>query len=384
MKFNLVKFKAKRKKVKNLECLNCGQPFLGDENFCSYCGQKNTNKKLSIGTFIHNLSSGFLSYDSRFWRTFIPLLIKPGEVSKEYIAGKRARFVNPFQLYLNVSIIFFLILGISNRLDIEEDTINNIVTTTENIDSLSQEGKQQLDSVLTDVKDQVILNSANDSTAVNVITDLNKVINLANEESKKPKGYHIKTDTTGTIGFTDKIEDFYTYYKKHPKEKSNNALSSLGYNHTFRNNFYYNQVKNTHTNYEQLKNDGGKSYVKKLTSFVSISLFIFLPIFTLFLTLIYFRRNYTYMEHLVFVFNTQTVFFLLLTIFFLLNFMVDLENVAWVFIVLFLLYLYKAMRNFYQQSRGKTILKFILLNSFYLFLGLIGLVIVGAISFVAT
>ena len=48
---------------------------------------------------------------------------------------------------------------------------------------------------------------------------------------------------------------------------------------------------------------------------LSISLFIFLPIFTLFLMLLYIRRKYTYMEHLVFVFNTQTVFFLLLLIF---------------------------------------------------------------------
>jgi len=381
MKFPLVKFKAKRKQVKNLECLNCGQPFVGDENFCSYCGQKNTNKKLSFVTFLNNLSSGFLSYDSRFWGTFIPLLIKPGEVSKEYISGKRARFVNPFQLYLNVSIIFFLVLGISNRLDIEKGVITNIVTKTDNIDSLSQEGKQQLDSVLTDVKDQVIVNFQNDSTATTMITGLDDVVK---NESKKPQGYNIKTDTIGSITFLDKIEDFYTYYKKHPKEKSKMALSSLGYKHTFKNSFYYNQIKNTHTNYEQAINDDGKSFVKKFTSFVSISLFVFLPIFTLFLTLIYYRRNYTYMEHLVFVFNTQTVFFLLLIIFILLSFKFDLENVAWVFIVLFLLYLYKAMRNFYQQSRSKTIVKFIILNSFYFFVGLIGLAIVGVISLTTT
>lgn len=386
MKFKLIPFKQKSTQVKGLECLNCGNPFRGDENFCSYCGQKNTNKKLRIGTFISNLSSGFLSYDSRFWRTFIPLLIKPGEVSKKYIEGKRARFVNPFQLYLNVSIIFFLILGISNRIDSNsnEEAVNDFFKTGAQIDSLSQEAKQQLDSVLTNVKNQVIVNFPNDSTKANVITDLENVINLVNEEAKKPKGDNIETDTTETVSFSAQIENFYTYIKKHPKEKSKTALGNLGYKHTFKNNFYYNQIKNTHTNYEQLKNDGGKSFVKKLTSYISISLFVFLPIFTLFLTLLYFRRNYTYIEHLVFVFNTQTVFFLLITIFILLNFVVNLENVAWVFIMLFLLYLYKAMRNFYQQSRAKTIIKFILLNSFYFFLGIIGLVIVTTFSFVST
>lgn len=86
MKFNIVKFKPKQ--VKGLECLNCGQPLIGNENFCSYCGQKNSTKELSFDRFLNNLFSGFFSFDSRFWRTFIPLLTKPGKVSKEFIEGK--------------------------------------------------------------------------------------------------------------------------------------------------------------------------------------------------------------------------------------------------------------------------------------------------------
>ena len=110
MKLRLPKISKSNNNFKHLECLNCGHPFNGDEKFCPFCGQKNTSKKLSFSVFINNLFSGFLSYDSRFWRTFIPLLIKPGKVSREYIEGKRARFVNPFRFYLSVSIIFFLIL----------------------------------------------------------------------------------------------------------------------------------------------------------------------------------------------------------------------------------------------------------------------------------
>lgn len=382
MKFPLIKFKSKQ--LKNIECLNCGQPFRGDEKFCSYCGQKNNHKKLNFGTFISNLSSGFLSYDSRFWRTFIPLLINPGEVSIKYIAGKRARFVNPFRLYLNVSIIFFLILGFSNRMDKNEDSINDVIKTSIQLDSLTQKDSKQLDSLLTNVKDEVIINFENDSTKANVLTNLDGVINLVKEEANKPDTFHIKTDTTGTINLSNKVEDFYKYYKEHPEEKSKKALEYLGYKKTFWNTFYYDQVKNSNSTFAQMKKDGGKSYIKKLTSHISISLFVFLPIFTLFLTLIYFRKNYTYIEHLIFVFNTQTVFFLLLIIYFLLNFMFDLENTAWVFILLFMLYLYKAMRNFYQQSRSKTIIKYILLNSFYLFLGIIGLTIVAGVSFLTT
>ncbi len=68
----------------------------------------------------------------------------------------------------------------------------------------------------------------------------------------------------------------------------------------------------------------------------------------------------------------------------LLNFFVTMQNVAWVFILLFLLYLYKALRSFYEQGRIKTIVKFILLNNYYMFLALIGFVIVAVISFLVT
>ncbi|MFD1293238.1 DUF3667 domain-containing protein [Lutibacter holmesii] len=155
MKFKLLPFKYKSKRIKGLECLNCGKPLNSSDNFCSYCGQKNTTKKLSLAVFINNLFIGFLSYDSRFWTTFIPLLTKPGKVSKEYIEGKRARFVNPFQLYLNVSIVFFLILGISNRVDNISIPVNEIAKTPKTIDSLKQINQPQIDSILKNVQDEI-------------------------------------------------------------------------------------------------------------------------------------------------------------------------------------------------------------------------------------
>lgn len=92
------------------DCLNCEQPLNSKDVFCSNCGQKNV-EKLSFSNFINQLVSGLFSYDSRFWTTFLTLIKKPGKVSKDYIEGKRAPYVNPFQMYLHVSIIFFLVLG---------------------------------------------------------------------------------------------------------------------------------------------------------------------------------------------------------------------------------------------------------------------------------
>jgi hypothetical protein len=386
MKFSLIKFKQNKSlQTKGLECLNCGQPLNGIENFCSYCGQKNSIKKLSFSNFISNIFSGFFSYDSRFWNTFIPLLTKPGKVSKDYIIGKRIRFVNPFQLYLNVSIIFFLLLGVTNKFEPNQAPLNDIITATENLDSISKKGTKQLDSVLTSVKEEIKKENPQDSTATNVITNLGDVFKIVETETKKNDTlayvYHIATNSPNEISIGNKLNDFQNYYKEHPTKSNEKALTELGYPLTFWNTFCYQQIITIYKNIEQIKSDGGKSYIKKLTSYISISLFVFLPVFTMFLSLLYIRRNYSYMEHLVFVFHTQTVFFLLLIIFYLMNIFIEMESITWVFILLFLFYLYKALRYFYEQGRTKTIIKYLLLNSYYMFLAGVGFVIVSVLSF---
>ena len=383
MKYKLVKFKRKPNQIKGLECLNCGQPLTGNENFCSYCGQKNSTKALSFSVFLNNLFSGFFSYDSRFWRTFIPLLTKPGKVSKEYIEGKRQRFVNPFRLYLNVSIVFFLILGISNRLD-EVKPLGDLVDVSSKLDSLSENSSEQIDSILKTTTEQ-IANTSKDSLNKGELEELNKVFSVLKDKSKKKDEkyvYKSKIDTIKKISFFHKINDFQHFYKEHPTYTIKQALDSLEYKETFWNRFCYQQTINSHKNLDKVKEDKGKTFLKTLTSYISISLFIFLPVFTLFLKLLYIRRKYTYMEHLVFVFHTQTVFFLLFTIFYFLNFFVKMQNVAWVLVVIFLIYLYKALRYFYEQGRIKTIIKFILLNSYYMFLAIVGFTIVAVLSFI--
>jgi len=369
---------------KGLECLNCGQPLSGSDNFCSHCGQKNSTKKLSFGVFISNVFSGFFSYDSRFWRTFIPLLTKPGKVSKEFIKGKRVKFVNPFQLYLNVSIMFFIILGISNRFS-ENTAFNDVIKIGESNNSLSELNEEKIDSIKADVKRDLAEAIPKDSTGQKVFTGLDGVLDFAKEKVNDSTSveyvYHIKNDTLGKISFANKIKDFYHFFEKHRKYPASQALDSLGYEKSFWNKFYYLSTVNGYKNFEQA-NEDSDSVTEKVMSKISIVLFIFLPVFTLFLMLIYIRRPFTYMEHLVFVFHTQTVFFLLLSIFYLLNLFIPLTNFEWVFITLFLIYLYKALRHFYGQGRIKTFIKFTLLNSYYMFLGFIGFLITTMATFI--
>ena len=63
---------------------------------------------------VHELMEGLLHTDSRLWRTLKLLLLKPGRLTEEFVAGRRMAYLPPFRLYLVVSIIFFLLASLSH------------------------------------------------------------------------------------------------------------------------------------------------------------------------------------------------------------------------------------------------------------------------------
>lgn len=141
----------------------------------------------------------------------------------------------------------------------------------------------------------------------------------------------------------------------------------------------YTRLKAFNKIFESSENQ--KEFSKQLISYISISLFIFLPLFTLFLKFFYARRKFTYVEHLIFVFHTQTVFFLLLILFYIVDYAKHPKYITGIFILLFLIYLYIAMRRFYKQGHIKTLIKFILVNWVFFFITSIGFILVALIAF---
>lgn len=95
------------------KCQNCGNELKQDDKFCSSCGQRNI-QELKVRTLLGELASAYFSWDSKFFRTIVPLITKPGHVSKEYMAGKRKTFVAPMRMYLFFSVVFFFTLSMFN------------------------------------------------------------------------------------------------------------------------------------------------------------------------------------------------------------------------------------------------------------------------------
>lgn len=288
------------------------------------------------------------------------------------------RYANPFRFYLTISVLFFLIIGATESYDKFEEYRKGKVKTdaTPSINSQIDIAASTLDP-----------NSPNFNTNINEA--LKKIDSTDRKELLKTtpsvKLDSIKKDTItnknqNVISFLPNWSKFSKFQRKYPKVEIEDALDSLSVEHTFFNRFLYSRVKAA---YEIGDNDNDKltQLKKQFISYVSISLFVFLPLFTLFLKLFYVRRKYTYVEHLVFVFHTQTVFFLLSIIFYLVYYFKPNDYMIGIFLLLFVIYLYLAMRKFYQQRRFKTFLKFVLINFSFFIISTIGAITIALITF---
>lgn len=96
-------------------CANCGAQLTGQ--YCSECGQRHHDHPVhDFWHFFSEALEDLTHADSRLWQTLISLLFRPGLLTREFLEGRRARYLPPVRLYLVVSVIFFIIVGLDSRI----------------------------------------------------------------------------------------------------------------------------------------------------------------------------------------------------------------------------------------------------------------------------
>lgn len=90
-------------------CLNCRTPLVG--TYCHACGQKGQVHR-TLHAFAHDLLHGVLHFEGKIFRTLPKLMVKPGELTRRYIAGERARFVSPLALFLFSVFTMFAVVSL--------------------------------------------------------------------------------------------------------------------------------------------------------------------------------------------------------------------------------------------------------------------------------
>ncbi len=96
--------------VSGPDCLNCGAALNGP--FCHACGQRVAAAPLGLPDVLNEATQEFLNVDSEILKTLATLLTRPGQLTQEFIAGRRARYISLLRLYLTVSVVFFFALTV--------------------------------------------------------------------------------------------------------------------------------------------------------------------------------------------------------------------------------------------------------------------------------
>lgn len=357
-------------KYRGKTCLNCYLPLEKSDHFCPNCGQKNSTKKLNFGDFFVEFFSGLFNYDSRFQRTLRVLLFKPGKISKDYINGKRMRYANPFRFYLSASIIFFLIAGLSNRFE-GVNFAEQEEGFEKQVNEISQDSilKSELKEIPAIKKNNIAVDSIFQNVSVNRDTI-----------QETYQDIYFSQAQLDTMSFPErtakKLAVFYRYFKEKKTPNAELVLEDLKYENTNWNQWLYRKAVKFDLFY-----NNPKLFADYFTNKLPFIIFFYLPIFALFIWLIYIRRPFNYMEHLIFAFHVQTTLFVLYIIGYSVDYILQTD---WGFTLsntLFVFYLYKSMRNFYEQGRVKTILKFIILNFIFFTLATIATIIAVIVSF---
>ncbi len=344
-----------RPERKEKDCLNCGSIVSG--KYCQHCGQENTEPGMTVWGLIQHFFYDISHFDGKYFTTLGSLFKKPGYLSKAFMEGKRASFVDPVKMYIFTSAFFFL-LFYSFFLKVDEKDMESGIM---NVNDLSERLKL-LDSTNNryDFRNNYLILNNKDT-----ILDLKDEKNVAkfrdsvNQLLRLKKGTDTLKQDNLHISFTDLPN--YTSRKVYdsmqqllPSDKRDNSLQRL---------MMYRQISIN----EKYNGNTGKflaSLVDKFLHSFPTLLFISLPLLALLLKLLYFRKKeYLYVFHGIFLIHLYIfTFLLLIPFFFTYNAAEFLHWKIWSYVRLglviwFMVYLYKSVRLFYGQSRAKTFFK---------------------------
>lgn len=317
-------------------CLNCGAPLRGQ--YCWQCGQRSTNRLISLSELIRDAFGDLFELDSRLWRTLIPLLIRPGDLTRNYLEGKRARYMPPFRMYLVLSLIFFVIAFFNPRDDFgilyEAETIEQAEETEDRTEQLDQ-AREELESLVQEgiVTPEVLeseLFSEDDEPAGDSGLDFECV----------PSNFELEED--------DGAFERWLARRITPER----AVEIC----------------------ERWKVLGPRGFLSAVLDKTPAALILLLPIMALILKFLYPLSRRFYVEHLLYVVHFHAFFFLLLTLQILWGRLIAATPLpGWIGVLPIVatsfwipVYLFMSMRTVYQQGRLATTAKFLLLSITYL------------------
>lgn len=239
------RFRKKLRKSNN--CLNCGRE-LEDFNYCPDCGQINTHKQVSLRQILKDLLGDYFTFDSKFIRSFVPLIKQPGRLTTEYIVGRRVTYILPMRLFVFTTALFFFMLALtstnsdsdgfqSEKIKNPTDTLSAIFDKYKN--SIPEETSALIIDDLTTRYDVYTTTRSFSSKQLRLIEEIKKYnLNCSEEEEqyfvlKLLSDYRLRNKKFDSFTFEIDDEDeigedsLATKIKKETFKKINNNLNNI-------------------------------------------------------------------------------------------------------------------------------------------------------------
>ncbi len=344
-------------------CENCGTELRG--HWCAQCGQPAIEYRRSFRYVVADLLNEFLNWDSKFFTTIALLILKPWQLTNEFLAGKRVRYVNPLRLYLLASILFFFAVnygtkGINfdpSKLDAKDRA--ELESELKDAD-LPPEARAKLEALLRDSSPSPgpspLTNEPSPPPAPTASSDVAspQPAGSGNEQKKYGKigdrPFVVFDDAKSTTPFERWIED-------RAKEKMGEHGTKMGL------------------------------FISTLFSNLPYMMLCCIPLFAFVLKVLYIRRRIFYIDHLIYALHIHTFFYTAIMLIVLatigLNRFAPGAIAGWLIALLWIAFvtqIFLSIRYVYRQGWFFSIFKFLFGGFVYLIVLLAAL----AVTFFAT
>lgn len=309
-------------------CLNCGT--IVEDRYCPHCGQENLEPKESVGHLISHFFEDLTHFDGKFFTTVKDLIMRPGFLTREYVAGRRMTYLNPIRMYIFISAMFFLALfaGSEERSESQDNTppVNAYL--------------QQLADSLRNAHADSLHMAFNDRLAARLDTA---------RINKNGQSLTLAYSSAGTVQI-DILENKYNTVREYDSIQRALPDSSRDKDKGMMHWISRNDVK-------QKEKHGGRSKLRlevDVRHDIPKIMFVLLPLFALYVSWFYSKKKYYYVNHAIFSVHVHCFAFLLLLFLLLLNWLIPGDKTGLILTALapipLFIYLVAALRGMYGQS----------------------------------
>jgi hypothetical protein len=344
------------------DCLNCGTQLRGQ--YCGHCGQRASNRLISLWELLTDAFGDLIELDSRVWRTLGPLLLKPGKLTRDYLLGRRARYMPPFRTYLVLSILFFIVA---------------FFEPGEQFGLLLEPVAEPDVAEIAEAQDAARINAA---ARADQLGRAGESLSGLAKEGKLPDGMVDGIEQLNSAGLKIDLDDTEVVSCDITADDLRSLPDWLSKRITLT------RAKNF---CGRIQRDGGQYFLDLLLDNIPVALIVLLPLMALVLKMLYPLSRRYFVEHLLFFVHFHAFVFLILILQIIFARTAGLLAVPDAIAVLggvaascyIPVYLFLAMRRVYSQHRLVTALKFVALLVTYVFgasLTLLGATVFAVLS----